>query len=310
MLSSARPLFLAGLLLAAACSDAGTPVAAGDRDAARPQPASTVLQAVACTVDEVAGRASCTPVSAQTGNALGAINIGGGSSYVVLATSNHVATADSSRFDVTVQNVMNGQVMGTTDGVTAHPYGMRVFFYNAQTPTQSQPRVLTKVNPADTAWIAVVTPDSQVFSGAGSKKRPYFQHAPEILHPQDTSAPTTWRFALYNVATWSFVAYISTEVRFPKGWIDVTPASPVVGLGGADTLAAHVRGAFGQRFAEPQGLTWTSSNPSVVTVMELAAPDTLAQITAVSPGTAWIRARSSAPADSLARRDSVLVTVP
>src|SRR5687768_16102443 len=72
-----RPLFLAGLLLAAACSDDGSPVAAdGAGEAARPESAPAAGIEVACTVDEVAGRVSCTPASAQTGDALGAISIG------------------------------------------------------------------------------------------------------------------------------------------------------------------------------------------------------------------------------------------
>ncbi len=301
-----RPLFLAGLVLAAACSDAGTPVAAGGRDPGPPEPAA-VLGVVTCTVDETAGTFSCGSALGSVGSALGAVNISGGSGYVVMARSNVISTADSLSFDMTLQNVMSRQVMGTTDGVTPHPAGMRFFFYH---PTEAQPKVLTKIDPALPASITVVT-DSlpRVFSGAGSTPRSYFQYAPEILDPQDVSAPVRWRFAKQNVATWSFTGYVSTEVRFPRGWIDVTPVSPVVGLGDSDTLAAHVRGAFGQRYTEPQGLAWTSSDPTVVAVTELA-PDTLAQITAVSAGTAWIKARSSSPADSLARRDSVLVTVP
>lgn len=299
-----RLVLLTGLLLAAACSDAGTPVAAGDHDSTLPEPASVVLQAVICTVDEVARRASCAPASAQLGNALGVIAIGS-SLYAQLVTSNNVSTADSSIFDVAIQNLMNGQAIGTTDGVTAHSYGMRVYFYSSAQP---QPRVLTKTNPADTAWISVVTPDSQVFAGAGSKMRPYFKYAPEVVHPQDTSASTTWKFALHNVATWSFVVYISTEVQFPRGWLDVTPATPSLLVGNSTTLTAAVRNAFGGVFRE--NLNWSSSNPAVVSVAE-APVDSLAQITGVSQGTAWVKAGSASPnsLEALARRDSVLVTV-
>jgi uncharacterized protein YjdB len=72
-----------------------------------------------------------------------------------------------------------------------------------------------------------------------------------------------------------------------------------------DTLTAQMRGAFGQRILE--GVNWSSSNPAVITVSELVPVDSLAQITGVAQGTAWIKAVSAV--DALNRRDSVLVTV-
>jgi hypothetical protein len=195
--------------------------------------------------------------------------------------------------------------------VTADPYGFRVFFWDPNNPTLPNPRVLSKVNPADTAWISVVTPDSAVFAGTSPAgvARPYFQHASQILGPGQSSTPKTWTFSRYNVATWTYRAYVSTEVRWPRGWVLITPTAPTLLVGTTDTAAAAIRSTYGQVLRE--GLNWSSSDPAVATVTELSPVDTLAQITAVGSGTAWIKAVSASanPLDTLARRDSVLVTV-
>lgn len=301
---SPRLLFLAGLLLAAACSDAGTPVAAGAGDAAGPEFASTIVQALTCTVDEVADTFSCAPASVGTGSALGAVNIGNGNAYVVLTRSNEISTPDSAIFDVTFTNVMNGQVIGTVDGVTPHSSGLRFFFYDGTSPTVTQPRVLTKADPAQPASITPVSDGTRVFTGAGSTPRHYFQYAPQVLYPGTTSMPRRWKFAMQNVATWTFTGYLSTEVQFPKGWLDIIPTVPTLQLGSSDTLTAQVRNVFGRQHRE--SLNWSSSNPAVVSVTELAV-DSLAQVTGGAQGTAWVKAASVA--DPANRRDSVLVTV-
>jgi hypothetical protein len=303
---SKHPLFLAGLFVAVSCSDAGNPVTAGGRDDPRVEPGPVnALQLVTCTVDQVAGTMSCEPTAPQMGGALGSIALSDPS--VQLIMTNYVATSTSTTMDVAIQNMMDGQVMGTTDGVTAHPYGFRVFFWSAFDDTLPTPRVLSKVNPGDTAWVTVATPDSAVFADLDPDgvAHPYFQHAPEILGPSQSSTPTTWTFDHYNVATWTFNAWVSTEVRWPYGWTEVTPDNPVVETGSVTMLTALDRNHEGR--ADNTGLNWSSSDPLVVTVAELSPSDTLAEITAVSEGTAWVRAVSSgAP---WARLDSVLVTV-
>jgi hypothetical protein len=293
-----RPLFLAGLLLAAACSDAGTPVAAGDRGASPVAAPDDVLAVLTCSVDVRAGTEMCAPARPETGGAPGALIAIGNATYITLTTTNVVSTPTALSYDRTLTNNA-AQALGTIDGINAHATGVRVWLepFSIDTAVAGQPTSVTVAN-AD-----------GILTFKTFKNRPYFQY-PGLLQPGATSITRNWQFALQNVDAFSYTVFVLSEVQFPKGWIDVTPMNPAVGLGDADTLAAHVRAALGQLYVEPQGLTWTSSDPSVVTVMELVAPDTLAQITAVSPGSAWIKARSSAPADSLARRDSVLVTVP
>jgi hypothetical protein len=259
---------------------------------------------VSCIVDEVAGIMKCESPGAGTGNALGAITIGGGSAYVVLTRSPELAvTPDSSIFDVTLTNVMNGQIMGTKDGITADSAGMKFFFYNASDPSP-QPKVLTKIDPAQPASVTPISDGMRLFAGAGSTPRHFFKHGPQVLAPGQSSTPKQWKFHLQNVATWSFIGYISTEVPWPKGWLDIIPEAPVVEVSGTATLTAQVRNALGRPFRE--NLVWNSSNTAVVTVAENAI-DSTAVITGVSEGTAWVKAASVA--DPINRRDSVLVTV-
>jgi hypothetical protein len=258
-----RALFLAGLLVAVSCSDAGNPLTPEGPE--QPEAGGTpehVLQAVSCVADVIAKTISCTPMGPGTGGGLGAINVGGGdtagtgNAYAEFIKTNDLSTADSAIFDMAIKNNMNGQAMGTADGMTADSIGMRVFFYKAQAPSIEQPQVLTKINPAQAAWVKVVTPDSQVFKGAGSKKRPFFQYDPQILDPGEVSSPETWKFDLENVATWKFIAYIYTEVPNPLGWLDLTPPSDTVAVGDSVILAAHVRKALGTVRAPIPMIPW------------------------------------------------------
>lgn len=307
-----RALFLAGLFVAVSCSDAGNPLdPRGPEQPGAGDGPENIVQALSCTVDEVNRTFSCTPVDPETGGALGAINVGGGTTgkaYAEFIKTNDQSTADSAIYDMAIKNNMTGQVIGTTDGTTPHAYGQRVFFYqNASTP---QPRVISKINPADTAWVRVVTPDTQVFSGAGSARRPYFKYNPEIILPGATGTPKTWKFDLENVATWTFVAYISTEVRYPKGWLNIVPDTPTIQKDSSLTLTAQSRNAFGI-LPTFESWTWSTSDPSTVSIDTLSVPDSMVVITGVADGTAWIKAVSNHPnaAERAARRDSVLVTV-
>jgi hypothetical protein len=296
---STRPLFLVGLLLAAACSDAGTPVDAVDRD--RGQPVSVpenVLAVLTCAVDLRAGTETCAPAHPETGGARGGLIAIGDVRLVHFTTTNTNVTADSISYDRTITNSIP-QALGTVDGTTAHATGVRVWVespHMIDTAVAGQPTSVTVDNPDGTLTYKTYT------------NRPYFQY-PGLLQPAATSIGKHWRFGTVNVDAFAYRAYVLAEVQFPKGWTDVTPANITIGPEDMDLLTARVRNAVGLQFIEPAGLTWTSSDPTVVVVTELTPSDTLAQITGVAQGTAWIRARSSSAADSLARRDSVLVTV-
>jgi len=309
-----RALFLAGLFVAVSCSDAGNPLDPNGPEVPEPGSEEMALQALSCEVDADAGTLDCQPLEPGAGDALGAINIGGGSSsangtYVRLTkiTATDVRTPTSHTFDVTIKNNMVGQIIGTTDGTTAHPYGMKVFFYNPANAAATQPVVTEKTNSALPASVTVNGDGSQKFAGAGTQVRPFFQYPAQILLPGQTSTAKQWSFTLDNVSKYSFVVYVSTEVRYPKGWLNIIPDSPVVQVDSSRTLTAQVRNAFGVRISE--ALTWSSSNPAVVTITSSA--DSTAVITGVGEGGAYVKAVTNHPnaADKAARRDSVWVTV-
>jgi hypothetical protein len=284
-------LLLAGLLTAAACADAGAPTSV-DRLAVPQIDPRMVLQVLACNVDVRTNTSECQPQQPHFDAAAGAIAIGN-VNYVSLLTTNVVVTPDSVTKDVALIN-HTAVALGTLDGVTAHSTGVRVWV---------EPAVVTHATvPGLPASVTVANADG-ILTYKTVKNRPYFQY-PGLLQPQDTSIAKTWRFALSNVDAFTYVVWVLTEVQYPSGWLDIIPATPVLGVGTSDTLTAQVRGPYGQTLLDQ--VSWTSTNPSVVTVAELAA-DSLAQVTGVAQGTAWVKATSAVSA--LIRRDSVLVTV-
>jgi len=289
-----RPLFLAGLLLAAACSDAGTPVAASDRDAAPPAAApNDVLAVLTCSVDVRAGTEVCEPTQPETGGALGGLIAIGNATQITLTTTNVVSTPTSLSYDRTLTSNI-WQALGTLDGINPHAAGVRVWVeppFFIDTTVAGQPTAVTVANADGILTYKTYT------------NRPYFQY-PGLLQAGATTIAKNWQFSLQNVDAFSYKVFVLAEVQYPKGRIRIVPSAPVVQVGTSDTLVAEVRDAT-KRFTE--NLTWSSSDPAVVTVMELAPVDSLAQITGVAPGTAWVKAVSVA--DPISRRDSVLVTV-
>lgn len=287
-----RALFLAGLFVAVSCSDAGNPLDPGGPQQPEPD-AEGVLAVLTCTVDVRAGTETCGPAQPNAGDGLADLIVVSNAAYVTLNTSNTTSTATSLEYDRSLTNTMY-QALGTTDGVTPHPDGVRVWVeppFFVDTATAGQPTSVTVANP------------DGILTYKTYKNRPYFQY-PGLLQPGATSVTDHWAFTLTNVDAFSYKVFVLAEAQFPKGRLRIEPTTPVVQVGTSDTLTALVRNAF-TRLTE--NLTWTSSDPSVVTVAELTPVDSLAQITGVSEGTAWIKAVSVA--DPVNRVDSVLVTV-
>lgn len=300
MPTRASILFLGGLAavaVAAACGDAGSPVAS-----ARPGVIAAplhVVQAYVCTVDAVARTMACAEPAPRTGDAP-AIIIGGSNGYNVLLTSTNFTTpapADSVTggeyaFDVTIENRIV-QAIGTADGVTRHADGIRIFFSEEPAVTvpydATQPRSVTVSNADGTA----------IFTSAPAD---YFQYDTLLLDQQVSNAKR-WKFGIVNAKVFTFKVLVSTQVRYSKGWLVIAPGNPVVAVSQLDTLAATVRDVHGKLVTDV--VTWTSSNPGVVTVSFLTSQ--AAQITGVAAGTAWVKGASSVYPPH--RQDSVLVTV-
>jgi hypothetical protein len=188
-------LFVLGTALLGACSDATQP--AGARDQALRLPATTV-QAMDCTATATA--MSCAPAAPATGGASGAI-FSGQNLFVRVSSSNASYNAGTEIFsvDVTVQNLMN-EAIGTPDGVTPDPEGIRVFFAEGPTST-SGPGEVTVENADGVTF----------FSAANQPYHSYF----EILDKDEVSSAKTWQFRKpASVNTFNFRVYLETDVQY------------------------------------------------------------------------------------------------
>jgi len=154
-------------------------------------------------VDVQGGVLSCNGQDLSgTGGAIGAI-IGGQNVYVQLA-SNGVAYDEANEVfsaSVTVKN-LSSQVLGSSDGVTPHANGVRVFFVG-------EPAV------QGTGTVTLANADG-VASFTGSDQ-PYFEYAQAITAGQ-TSLPRTWEWHVPSTVTsFSFLVGVSAEVADEAG---------------------------------------------------------------------------------------------
>ncbi|HST58892.1 MAG TPA: lamin tail domain-containing protein [Longimicrobium sp.] len=178
-----------------ACSDDTQPVGARDGTVKLP---STVLQELECTGS--AAGISCASASPRLGGASGVI-YGGQNVYVRLSSSNSSYDAGTETFsvDVTVQNLMN-EAIGTPDGATPDPDGIRVFF--SQQPYSTSGAGEVTVANAD---------GTDFFTGAN---QPFFRYS-EILAKDVVSGSKTWQFNKpATVTTFSFKVMIETDVQY------------------------------------------------------------------------------------------------
>jgi hypothetical protein len=262
-----KRLALAGVLVAtlAACSD-DSPVAPSVAESDPVQ-----VAALDCRVTVASGAMSCASPM-EMGGASGLI-VGGQNVFVTLTASNHQYLAVDSVYsiDVTVQNLIP-QALGTTDGVSAHSDGVRVFFVGD--PVAS-----------DGSGLEVSSLAEQTGIFLGGAPAPYYEY-PQMLATNQTSDPVTWEFSVPpTVASFSFKVYVSAPVRFPDGWIDLTPAADTMVAGGTQALVATVRNVVGT-VLPGQSVAWGTSDPAVSTV------DGTGLVTGVAPGAAIITATS------------------
>lgn len=272
-------ILLAGLTALAACTDRN-PAALPDGPAPALPP--TELAAVTCTASVREGTVACGGEDGVSVPGVNAAVIGGQGVYVRLRSSGaSYDGADTFRVDVTVEN-LTPQALGTTDGQTPSPAGVRIFFASAPTAT------------GGSGPVAVANADGEAFFSAPGQA--YFQYD-GILAPGDTTAAREWRFSTPNTVTrFSFVVYVAAPVRAEGGWVGVLPIGPSVPLGDTTPLAATVRNMAGGVVAGAP-ITWSTSDSGVATV------DSLGVVTGVGLGTATVTAASGG------RTGSVKVTV-
>ena len=267
----------AGLLLfaLAACSEAGGPVV--PEPAAGPGPVE--LQRLECTGSTATATVTCAPAGAGAGGASSAIVVGGQGTYVQLTSSNvsYDAGTELLSFDVTVGNLIP-QTMGTADGTTPTAEGVRVFF-------ASGPSVVGGGGSADVAN----EDGTATFTASG---QPYFQYsgaqlgADGLLSQNETSSAKQWQLSIPPDVSFTFTLFVSADVRFPDGYIDVTPGVDTLVSGDAQALTGVVRSAVGNALGGT--ITWGTSDAGVATV------DAAGNVTAVAPGTVTITATAGA----------------
>jgi hypothetical protein len=192
--------------------------------------------------------------------------MGGQGTYVQLTSSNVTVAADTFAFDATVQNLIP-QALGTTDGATPDPSGVRVFFHQLPTVTSG------------TGTINVANPDG--FATYTAANQPYYQYD-GLLATNETSSAHQWKLAFDpGVDSFVFTVYVAAEVQYPAGWIDVTGPANLL-AGDTATLTAVRRTAVGN--VVPGAITWGSTDASVATV------DSAGAIAAVAAGAVSITA--------------------
>lgn len=240
-----RSLLAAATLLLAACSDASNPVRP-DVTAAEPAGPFAVQVAVTCSADTEAGTLRCGDATLPEG--VRGLILGNQNQYVTLTSSTRAVTPDTFAVDVTVTNLIP-QALGTTDGSTADPAGVRVFF--SMEPTSAQGNV------------EVANPDgTTTFTAA---QQPYFQYA-GLLAQDATSEIKRWKFARDpGVTRFTFTVLVSAAVQYPDGYIDGHQYVLSLDPGETRTLSGTVRNAVGEVLAG-EAITWTSSAPGTAAV--------------------------------------------
>ena len=224
-------------LAAAACADRANPLAPTPGGPGGGTPGKPVtLQALACTASRTALSVRCEPLKPEAGDARGII-VGNQGVYVQVTTSNVAYNAGTGQFtfNTTLQNLIE-QPLGTTDGTTLDPGGIKIFFHSGPTVTSG-------------TGVASVVPDGfGTFTATG---QPYYQYN-EVLPKLDVSAAHAWTLVMPpTVETFSFLLYVSAPVQYPNGYITLDGNLPGSSYGyfhPGDThpLVAVVKNAVGE----------------------------------------------------------------
>lgn len=257
-----------------------------------------------CVVEVADGTTRCGPSGATPADGGARLDVLPGVGPLTFMSSwvhSRGSTADPDTSVATLRFVSNmGQPIGTTDGVSQASPPTRLFF--------TRPPYVVSVYSGTVAGssIQLVTPDgTATFTNpentATYPNRPYYEYT-GVLQPADTSVARAIQY-IYgsNVKSFGYSYRVSAPVQYEFGWITLAPATaPELNPGSTVTFAGTVYDAFGTQLAD--GITWSSSDPSVATVDAGTG-----QVTAVAVGTATITATSSAKAQRTGSR-SITVT--
>lgn len=195
-MSPRRILAAAALLLLAGCAQQDGPTGIGDPGKGDlPKP----LLYLDCTVELAEPSISCEAAdSAAAAGALGAVLGGGGPSIGLI--SDHLFFHDVSRIlsaEVAVRNLLT-QALGSRDGVTADPDGIRVFFVDEPVVTRGSGSVILR--------------SSDGVAGFTRADQPFF-HYNQMLMPLESSKTRRWEWELPGeVESFSFQVGVSARL--------------------------------------------------------------------------------------------------
>jgi hypothetical protein len=170
------------------------------------------LQALECTGSRAELTVRCTPLSPDAGGPSRDIIVGNQNTYVTVTTSSVAYNSGTGQytFQTTLKNLIE-QPMGTTDGTTLDPNGIRIFFHSGPTTTSG------------TGVVAVLPDGFGTFTAAG---QPYYQYN-QVLANGVTSSAKTWTLVMPpTVLTFSFLLYVSAPVEYPNGYITLDGKLP------------------------------------------------------------------------------------
>ena len=247
-------LVVGALLLAAACTDR-SPVSPEPQPGEEPgggTPGRPVhLMAVSCTVNVREGVARCDDAPPPEGPATDLI-LGGQNRYVNLEVGavSYDQNTQSYLIDVAIRNLIP-QALGTVNGTTLDPNGVRVFLQAGPNATLGSGNVS-------------VIPDG--FGTFTASNQPYYQYN-AVLDPFEVSPSRTWAFQMpTTVTSFAFTAYVSAAVQFPDGWVDVSPGPLTMHPHEDLKLIPQARDAAGNAIEGILFYNWTTSDSTLVTV--------------------------------------------
>jgi hypothetical protein len=254
-----RSGLLAGIFLLAlgtACTDRGTPLSVAPSEPAEPGEPGLTVAALDCTADLAALTVRCVSPPPDAPGGVSDIIVGGQNVYVRLTSSNVAYDGGSGQFtmDVTLENLIE-QAMGTTDGTTLAPGGIRIFFAEGPTVT------------AGTGTASVVPDGFDFFLEAAQA----FYAYPYVLQNGAVSPGEGWTFIVQpTVESFDFMVYVSAPVQFPDGYITLNGLMPGASAGslapGANQpLTAVVKTAVGN-VVPGETVTFGTSNADCAAV--------------------------------------------
>ena len=256
-----RLCVLLALAVAAGCTDRPHPLDPGGEVEKPPvsvTPGDPVTVAVLdCTANVQTLSVTCaSPAPEAGGGDPGALIVGGQGVYVRAISSNVSYNSATGRFtfDVAIQNLIP-QPLGTTDGVTLDPAGVRLFFHSGPSLTGG-------------GGVAAVVPDGFAdFTAAG---QPFYQYD-EVLLRDEVSPARQWMLIVSpTVTTAVFQVYVSAAVPHPNGYVELNGQLPgalfdPLHPGSALPLVAVVRSAIGS-VVPGVPVVFSTSDPACATV--------------------------------------------